>query len=165
VAGAATPALAALIDAGVPHEVVKFASVSRDPRQHSFGVEAVHALTTDGSVAPEQIYKTLIIAVPDGLAVAILPALARLSLKAAASALGAGKATMADQRAAERATGYQVGAISPFGQRTRLPTVVDSGALAWEQVYCSAGRRGWDVAVAPDDLIRLTHALTAAIQA
>ena len=149
----------------MPHEVVKFASVSRDPRQHSFGVEAVHALTTDGSVAPEQIYKTLIIAVPDGLAVAILPALARLSLKAAASALGAGKATMADQRAAERATGYQVGAISPFGQRTRLPTVVDSGALAWEQVYCSAGRRGWDVAVAPDDLIRLTHALTAAIQA
>jgi Cys-tRNA(Pro)/Cys-tRNA(Cys) deacylase len=165
VAGAATPALAALIDAGVPHEVVKFGRGSRDPRERSFGGEAVRALTTAGGVAPEQIYKTLIIAVPDGLAVAILPALARLSLKAAASALGAGKATMADQRAAERATGYVIGAVSPFGQRTRLPTVVDSGALAWEQVYCSAGRRGWDVAVAPDDLIRLTDALTAAIQA
>jgi Cys-tRNA(Pro)/Cys-tRNA(Cys) deacylase len=46
-----------------------------------------------------------------------------------------------------------------------LPTVVDSDAVAWERVYCSAGRRGWDVAVAPGDLIRLTHAVTAAIQA
>jgi Cys-tRNA(Pro)/Cys-tRNA(Cys) deacylase len=162
VASAATPALAALVDAGVPHEVVKYA---HDPRERSFGGEAVRALTTDGAVAPEQIYKTLIIAVGDGLAVAILPALARLSLKSAASALGAGKAGMADQRAAERATGYVAGAISPFGQRTRLPTVVDSGALAWEQVYCSAGRRGWDVAVAPGDLIRLTGAVTADIQA
>ncbi len=159
-AGAATPALAALIAAGVPHEVVKF---DHDSRERSFGVEAVHALTKDGDIAAEQIYKTLIIALPDGLAVAILPALARLSLKAAASALGAGKATMATQRAAERATGYVVGAVSPFGQRTPLPTVVDSGALAWAQVYCSAGRRGWDVAVSPQDLIRLTGAITAAI--
>lgn len=161
-ARAATPALAALIDAGVPHEVVKF---SHDPRERSFGGEAVRALTTTGAVAPAQIYKTLVIAVGDGLAVAVLPALARLSLKAAASALDAGKATMADQRAAERATGYVVGAVSPFGQRTPLPTVVDSAALAWERVYCSAGRRGWDVAVAPGDLIRLTDAVTADIQA
>jgi Cys-tRNA(Pro)/Cys-tRNA(Cys) deacylase len=162
VAGAATPALAALIAAGVSHEVVKF---SHDPRERSFGGEAIRALSTDGGVAPEQIYKTLIIAVPDGLAVAILPALARLSLKAAAWALGAGKAAMADQRAAERATGYVVGAVSPFGQRTPLPTVVDSGALAWERVYCSAGRRGWDVALAPGDLVRLTDAVIADIQA
>ena len=159
---AATPALAALAAAGVPHEVVKF---DHDSRAQSFGAEAVEILTKSEGVAPEQIYKTLIIAVPAGLAVAILPALARLSLKAAASALGAGKAAMADQRAAERATGYVVGAVSPFGQRTRLPTVVDAGALAFERVYCSAGRRGWDVAVAPADLIRLTDAVTAAIQA
>jgi Cys-tRNA(Pro)/Cys-tRNA(Cys) deacylase len=99
------------------------------------------------------------------LAVAILPALARLSLKAAAAALGAGKATMADQRAAERATGYVLGAVSPFGQRTRLSTVVDSGAMAWERMYVSAGRRGWDVAVAPGDLITLTDAVTAELRA
>jgi Cys-tRNA(Pro)/Cys-tRNA(Cys) deacylase len=160
--GAATPALAVLTGAGVPHEVVKFDS---DPRERSFGDEAVRALTTDGAVAPGQIYKTLIIAVGDGLAVAILPALARLSLKAAAAALGAGRATMADRRAAQRATGYVPGAISPLGQRTRLPTVVDSGALEWERMYVSAGRRGWDVAVAPTDLVRLTGAVTAEIQA
>jgi Cys-tRNA(Pro)/Cys-tRNA(Cys) deacylase len=164
VAAAATPALAALVEAGVPHEVVKFDNVSRDPRRRSFGVEAVRALASSGDVSPEQIYKTLIIAVPDGLAVAILPALARLSLKAAASALGVGKAVMADQRVAERATGYLLGAVSPFGQRKQLPTVIDAGALTFERVYCSAGRRGWDVAVAPGDMVRLTGAVTADIQ-
>jgi Cys-tRNA(Pro)/Cys-tRNA(Cys) deacylase len=162
VAGAATPALAALIAAGVPHEVVKF---EHDPRDRSFGGEAVRALTSAGGIGPEQILKTLIVAVSDGLAVAILPALARLSLKAVAAALGAPKAAMADRSAAERATGYVVGAVSPFGQRARLPTVVDASALSWDRVYCSAGRRGWDVAVAPGDLIRLTDAVTADIQA
>ena len=161
-AGAATSALAALIAAGVPHEVVKY---GHDPRQHSFGVEAVHALTKAGGIAAEQIYKTLIIAVPDGLAVAIVPASSKLSLKAAAAALGVTKASMAEPAAAQRATGYVVGAVSPFGQRVPLPTVVDSGALVWDRVYCSAGRRGWDVAVAPGDLIRLTGAVTAAIRA
>ena len=160
----ATPALAALIDAGVAHQVVKYDSNIRDRRHPSFGGEAVRALSGDG-VDPGQIFKTLIIAVPEGLAVAIMPALAKLSLKAAAAALGAGKATMADQRAAERATGYVLGAVSPFGQRTRLPTVVDSSALAWERMYVSAGRRCWDVAVAPGDLIALTGAVSAEIQA
>jgi Cys-tRNA(Pro)/Cys-tRNA(Cys) deacylase len=149
-----------LIDAGVPHQLVKF---DHDPRERSFGGEAVRVLSD--SVEPGQIYKTLIIALPGGLAVAVVPALARLSLKSAAAALGAGKATMADQRAAERATGYVLGAISPLGQRTRLPTVIDSDGLGWERMYVSAGRRGWDVGVAPTDLVRLTGAVTAKIQA
>ncbi|OBK46100.1 aminoacyl-tRNA deacylase [Mycobacterium sp. 1081908.1] len=158
---APTPGIAALVKAGVPHEIVKF---DHDPRESSFGVEAVEALSRVG-VAPEQVYKTLIIAVPDGLAVAMVPAAAKLSLKAAAAALGVARAAMAEPGAAQRATGYVVGAVSPFGQRRRLPTVVDAGALAFERVYCSAGRRGWDVAVSPHDLIRLTAAVTADIRA
>lgn len=158
-ARAATPAIAALVKAGVPHEVVTF---DHDPRERSFGAAAVHALTRAG-IAPEQVYKTLVVEVPDGLAVAILPVPDRLSLKAAAAALGHARATMADPAAAQRATGYVLGAVSPFGQRKPLPTVVDSGALAWQRVYCSAGRRGWDVGVAPQDLVRLTGAVTADI--
>ncbi|OBG72990.1 aminoacyl-tRNA deacylase [Mycobacterium sp. E3305] len=157
---AATPALAALVKAGVPHEVVTF---DHDPRERSFGAEAVHALTERG-IAPEQVFKTLVIAVPGALAVAILPVPERLSLKASAAALGAAKAVMAESAAAERATGYLVGAVSPFGQRKTLPTVVDAGALDFERVYCSAGRRGWDVGVSPQDLIRLTNAVTADIR-
>lgn len=161
-AGAPTPGLAALAAAGVPHEVVKF---SHDPRERSFGDEAVAALTDAHRIAPEQIYKTLVLTTPDGPAVAILPAPSRLSLKAAAAALGLSRAAMADPAAAQRATGYLVGAVSPFGQRRPLPTVVDAEALGWDRVYCSAGRRGWDVAVGPRDLIRLTAAVTARLQA
>jgi Cys-tRNA(Pro)/Cys-tRNA(Cys) deacylase len=162
VAPAATPAIAALLAAEVPHEVVRF---GHDPREQSFGDEAVEALTDSGDIAPEQIYKTLIIAVPNGKAVAVLPVPSRLSLKAAAAALGFSRAQMADPISAERTTGYVVGAISPFGQRKPLPTVVDSDALAWDRLLCSAGKRGWDVAVAPQDLIRLTGAVTADIKA
>ncbi|WP_205876783.1 YbaK/EbsC family protein [Mycobacterium camsae] len=161
-AAAATPALAALTKAGVPHEVVKY---DHDSRERSFGAEAVRALTEAGDIAPEQIYKTLVIAVPAGLAVAVVPASSKLSLKAAAAALGAARAGMADRVVAERTTGYVLGAVSPFGQRKRLPTVLDASALDWATVYCSAGRRGWDVAVAPQDLIRVTGAVTADIRA
>ena len=131
----ATPALAALIAAGVPHEVVKF---GHDPRQHSFGVEAVHALTKARGIAAEQIYKTLIIAVPDGLAVAIVPASSKLSLKAAAAALGVTKASMAEPAAAQRATGYVVGAVSPFGQRVPKLGLLEGG----NAVVVGAGAMG-----------------------
>ena len=159
---AATPALAALSAAGVAYEVIKF---GHDPREGSFGAEAVRELSQAYDVAPQQVYKTLIIAAPEGLAVAMLPAPARLSLKAAAAALGFARAAMADSASAQRATGYVVGAVSPFGQRRQLPTVVDTEALGWDRIFCSAGRRGWDVAVAPADLIRITEAVTADIRA
>jgi Cys-tRNA(Pro)/Cys-tRNA(Cys) deacylase len=151
VTGAATPALTALIKADVPHETFQF--------------DVIGDLSQSGDIAPEQVFKTLIIALPDELAVAIVPVPSRLSLKSAAAALGATKAGMAEPAAAERATGYVVGGISPFGQRKRLRTVVDSSALRFERVLCSAGKRHWDVAVAPQDLIRLTGAIAADIRA
>lgn len=158
---AATPAIAALVKAGVDHEVLRY---HHDSRSGSYGEEAVAALAGD-SLVPEQIFKTLVIAGPSGLAVAVLPVPWKLSLKAAAAALGLPKATMADRAAAERATGYVLGGISPLGQRKQLPTVVDASALAFDRVLCSAGKRGWDVAVAPENLIRLTQAVTADIRA
>ena len=145
-AGAATPGIAALVNAGVPHQVLHF--------------EVVTDLSDSGDFAPEQVFKTLVIALPGELAVAVVPIPSKLSLKAAAAALGAPKAAMAEPAAAERATGYLVGGISPFGQRKRLRTVLDASALKWERMLCSAGKRHWDVAVAPQDLIRLTAAST-----
>ena len=134
-----------------------------DPRAESFGEEAVAALADREGVRPEQILKTLVVAMPSGLGVAVLPVPSKLSLKAAAAALGAPKATMADPAAAQRSSGYVVGGISPLGQRKPLPTVVDSSALQWDRVLCSAGKRGWDVSLSPQDLVRLTNAVTADI--
>jgi Cys-tRNA(Pro)/Cys-tRNA(Cys) deacylase len=162
VARAATPAITALLAAEIPHEVLRY---HHDPLNESFGEEAVNELARVEGVDPGQVYKTLIIALPKGLAVAVLPVPAKLSLKAAAAALGAPRATMADRAAAERSTGYVIGGISPFGQRKRLPTVVDSSAMRWDRVLCSAGKRGWNVALHPQDLIRLTNAVTADIRA
>lgn len=162
-ARAATPAIAALVAAGVPHEVLVY---HHDARVESFGDEAVAALAVRTGVAADQILKTLIIAMPGGaLAVAVLPVPDKLSLKAAAAALGVPKVEMAGRAAAERSTGYVVGGISPLGQRKALPTVVDASVTAWDRVLCSAGKRGWDVALTPGDLIRLTHAVTADILA
>ena len=161
-ARAATPAIAALLNAEVPHRVLQY---QHDPRNESFGEEAVEELAQVEGVHPEQVFKTLVVALPKGLAVAVIPVPSKLSLKAVAAALGVPKATMADRTAAERSTGYVIGGISPFGQRKPLPTVVDASALRWDRVLCSAGKRGWDVGVHPQDLIRLTNAVTADIRA
>ncbi|WP_231737719.1 aminoacyl-tRNA deacylase [Mycobacterium sp. IS-1742] len=156
---AATPAIAALVSDGAPHAVLQY---RHDPRAGSYGDEAVAELAATG-VDAQQVFKTLVIAVPKGLAVAVLPVPAKLSLKAAAAALGESKATMAERAAAERSTGYVLGGISPLGQRKRLPTVIDASALQWDRVLCSAGKRGLEIAVAPADLVRLTGAVTADI--
>ena len=161
-ARAATPAIAALVAAGTAHRVLAY---HHDPRTQSFGDEAVDALAAAEGVSAAQILKTLVMAVPGGLAVAVLPVPDRLSLKAAAAALGVPKATMADPAAAQRSTGYVVGGISPLGQRKALPTVVDRSALEWDRVLCSAGKRGLDIALAPRDLVALTNAVTADIRA
>jgi Cys-tRNA(Pro)/Cys-tRNA(Cys) deacylase len=162
VAGAATPAIAALVAAGVSYELLTY---HHDPRNDAFGDEAVAQLAATTDVSAEQVFKTLLIAIPTGLAVAVLPVPYRLSLKAAAAALGVARADMAERSAAERSTGYVVGGISPLGQRKPLPTVVDDSVHAWDRVLCSAGKRGLQVAVAPEDLVRLTKAVTADILA
>lgn len=161
-ARAATPAIAALVAAGIPHEVLQY---QHDPRSQAYGDEAVAELAANTGVSPEQIFKTLVVAIPAGLAVAVVPVPAKLSLKAVAAALGAPKATMADPAAAQRSTGYVLGGISPLGQRKALPTVVDESALAWDTVLCSAGKRGLEIALAPADLIALTRAVSADIRA
>jgi len=162
VARAATQAIAVLVAAGVPYEVLQY---HHDPRNESFGAEAVAELAATMDVSAEQVFKTLVVAIPKGLAVAVLPVPYKLSLKAAAAALGVPKAEMAERAAAERSTGYVIGGISPLGQRKPLPTVVDDSVHAWDRVLCSAGKRGLQVALAPDDLVRLTKAVTADILA
>ena len=158
----ATPAIAVLVAAGVPYEVLTY---THDARAESFGEEAVAALAGEYGLVPEQILKTLVVAGPSGLGVAVIPVPAKLSLKAAAAALGWPRAAMAERAAAQRSTGYVLGGISPIGQRRRLPTVIDSSALGFDRVLCSAGKRGWDLVLEPVDLIRLTDAVSADIRA
>lgn len=153
---AATPALAALARAGVPHTVRPF---RHDAGAPSYGLAAAAALGVD----PSRVLKTLVADVDGRLTIGVVRVDHSLDLKALAAATGGRRAVLADAAAAERATGYVVGGISPLGQRRRLPTVVDRSALDHATVYVSAGRRGLDVELAPGDLVRLLAATTAAI--
>jgi Cys-tRNA(Pro)/Cys-tRNA(Cys) deacylase len=151
-----TPATVALTQAGVEFAVHTYA---HDPAAASYGMEAAQVLDVDAA----RVLKTLVASVDGQLTVAVVPVDGQLDLKALATALGAKRAEMADPAAAERSSGYVRGGISPLGQRKQLPTVVDASALAFATVYVSGGRRGFDVELAPTDLIRLTAATVAPI--
>lgn len=124
-----------------------------------FGREAAEAL----GVEADRVFKTLLAEVDGRLAVGIVPVTGKLDLKALAAALGGKRAVMADAVVAERRTGYVVGGISPIGQKTAHPTVLDETAELWDTVFVSGGRRGLDLELAPADLIRATSAVVADI--
>ncbi len=153
---ASTPAIAALVRAGVEHRVHSY---THDPAVESFGEEAVDALGVDAG----RVFKTLVVSTGTALVVGIVPVPTMLDLKALAAVVGAKRVDMADPAAAERATGYLVGAISPVGQKRRLDTVLDESALSWDTVFCSAGRRGLELEIAPRALLEVTRARAAAI--
>ena len=151
-----TPATLALTRAGVAYAVHTY---QHDPAAPSYGLEAARALGVEAA----RVLKTLLVDTGAGLAVGIVPVDRSLDLKAMAAALRAKKVAMADPRAAERSTGYVVGGISPIGQKRRLPTVLDAGALDHRSVFVSGGRRGMDLEVAPADLVDHLGAGTARI--
>jgi Cys-tRNA(Pro)/Cys-tRNA(Cys) deacylase len=141
-----TPATRAATRAGVTFAVHEY---EHDPSTESYPLEAAAALRVD----PARVLKTLVVTLRDGLAVCIVPSNATLDLRA----LGKHAAT-APVEHAERVTGYVAGGISPLGQRRPLPTYLDDSATHLDTVFVSAGRRGLDIELGPDDLISLTHA-------
>ncbi len=106
-----TPAITAARAAKIQFSVHEY---EHDPAASSFGLEAAQKLGLD----PQRVFKTLIVELDGGpLGVAVIPVSAMLNMKQCARALGAKKAAMAERRAAERATGYVMGGISPLGQK------------------------------------------------
>jgi Cys-tRNA(Pro)/Cys-tRNA(Cys) deacylase len=97
------------------------------------------------------------------LAVGVVPVASRLDLKRIARAAGAKKAAMADPAEVERVTGYVLGGVSPLGQKKPLGTFIDQSARAFATVYVSAGRRGLEIGLSPQDLARLTAGTFVAI--
>ena len=145
-----TPAVVAAERAGIP--------VSLHEYEHESGAAYGLEAAAKTGVDPARVFKTLVVTQDGALSVAVVPVAAQLDLRA----LGK-RAALADRAAAERATGYVLGGISPLGQRKRLPTLVDESALAFETIFVSAGRRGLELELAPDDLVRLTDARVTAV--
>ena len=153
---ASTPATVALKAAGI---LFTEHSYDHDPANRNFGEEAATVLGVDA----ERVFKTLMVDVDGRLCVAIVPVTGKLDLGALAAAVRGKRAAMADPAVAERKTGYLVGGISPIGQKTPLPTVLDETAELFDSVFVSGGRRGFDIELAPSDLVVITNAIVAAI--
>ncbi|MFF7184593.1 Cys-tRNA(Pro) deacylase [Streptomyces sp. NPDC008222] len=151
-----TPATVALTAAGVNFTVHSY---DHDPSHPSYGEEAAEAT----GVSPDRVFKTLVADVDGALVVGVVPVAGSLDLKALAAAVGGKRAAMADPALAERTTGYVRGGISPLGQRKKLRTVLDASASSHATICVSAGRRGLEVEVSPEDLAALTDATLAPI--
>jgi Cys-tRNA(Pro)/Cys-tRNA(Cys) deacylase len=140
----------ALAKAGVPFTLHEYAHADQ---RRDYGVEAVEALGLD----PARTFKTLVAAIesdPRTMVVGVVPVAAQLDLRALGTAAGVKHLVMADVTAAEKATGYVAGGISPIGHRRRLAVFVDESARALPSVCVSGGRRGLEIELAPDDLVR-----------
>jgi Cys-tRNA(Pro)/Cys-tRNA(Cys) deacylase len=153
---APTPAAVALDRAGIAYTLHQY---DHDPSAASFGAEAAEALGID----PERVFKTLVASTGSHLVVGIVPVTTTLDLKLLAHAVDAKRCEMADPAAAERATGYVLGGISPLGQKRRLTTVIDASAERWPTIWCSGGRRGLEIELAPADLAAITDGRFVAI--
>jgi Cys-tRNA(Pro)/Cys-tRNA(Cys) deacylase len=151
---AITPALNALARAGVNHRVLEY---TVGDSEDTYGETVAAALGVD----PARLFKTLVVTVDQVPVLALIPVSRHLSLKALARVAGGKRAVMATPAQAERWSGYVVGGISPFGQRTRLPAFVDISAGDHDRVLVSAGQRGLQVELSPSDLLWVLSARTA----
>ena len=151
-----TPAINELEAASIAYSVHEY---ERGDELRDFGIEAAERLGLD----PDRVFKTLLATADGRQVVAIVPVSGKVGLKQLGRAIGAKRVEMCDPAVAERITGYVRGGISPFGQKKRLPTVVDEIAAVFDTIYVSGGRRGLDIAVAPGDLIAYLDATVADI--
>ena len=147
-----TPAVEAAKRAGIAYELHEYEGV--DIGEGDYAVSVATAL----GLPPGRLFKTLVATSDGKLQLFVVPADRQLDLRRAGK-----RVTLADRAAAERATGYVVGGISPLGQRKRLPATIDETALDWDTILVSAGRRGLQIELAPSDLVALIGAKVAPI--
>ena len=145
-----TPAITAAKKHKIQFKIHKY---KHDPKHHSFGLEAVEKL----NLQQEKVFKTLVAELASGeMVVAIIPVAEMLDLKKVAQACGEKKAGMADKQRVMKTTGYVLGGVSPLGQKKVLRTLLDSSAGNQQTIFVSAGRRGLEIELTPDDLLQLT---------
>ena len=146
-----TPATTALEKAGIAFTLHEY---DYDPDAARIGLQAAEALR----VPPDQLLKTLMAKAGGSIVCVLVPSNREVSLKRLAAAAGAKGAAMLTPAEAERATGYHVGGISPFGQKKRAATFIEQTALAHPTVLVNGGRRGLQIEIAPADLMRAAGA-------
>lgn len=151
-----TRATQALAKAGVTFTVHTY---DYDPNAERIGLQAAEAIGEE----PHRVLKTLMAEV-DGKAVCVVvPSDREVSMKKLAAAFGGKSAAMMKPAIAEKATGYVVGGISPFGQKKKVPTAIEEAAMSEAFVYMNGGQRGLQVRLSPVDAQRVLDAIVASV--
>lgn len=167
--GGGTPAVALLTEHGVPftlheYELEPLSGVEQHRGERiAYGDAAAAAL----GIAPDRLYKTLVLSIEGAkdvrvlFALAVVPSSGELSEKAVAAALHAKRAALADAESVRRVTGYVPGGVSPLGSKRPLPLLLDTGASAHATIVVSAGQRGSSIELSPADLLRIGEGVMA----
>jgi Cys-tRNA(Pro)/Cys-tRNA(Cys) deacylase len=149
-----TRAAQALDKLGIPYEIREF-------QEEELGADEVAEKL---HIPLAQVFKTLVVhGDRTGVILACLPGTMTLSLKALARVSGNRKVEMVEKDEIHRLTGYIRGGVSPLGGKKDYPVYLDESALAQPIISVSAGIRGMQLFIQPQDLARATRAKVAAI--
>ncbi|MDD6275062.1 MAG: Cys-tRNA(Pro) deacylase [Clostridiaceae bacterium] len=144
-AASKTNAVRLLEAAGIPFELGEYEVDEED-------LSGVHAAEMIG-MPPEQVFKTLVARGDrNGIAVFCIPVAEELDLKRAAAVSGNKSLQMVHVRELLALTGYIRGGCSPVGMKKHYPTYVDETCILFDRIAVSAGRRGLQLLISPDDL-------------
>ena len=142
--------------AGIPYELRSY-QVDEDDLSAPLVAEKI-------GLPPEQVFKTLVARGDrNGVLIACIPANTELDLKAVAVASGNKKVDLVAVKEVLGLTGYIRGGVSPIGARKPYPFFLDETADLWDVISVSAGVRGTQMLIAPDDLARVTEGVRCAI--
>jgi Cys-tRNA(Pro)/Cys-tRNA(Cys) deacylase len=146
-----TPATLALTKAGIAFAT---ATYDYDPDADRVGLQAAEAM----GVSPAIVLKTLMAEVDGKPVCVVVPSDEEVNMKKLAAAFGGKSAHMMKPADAERLTGYKVGGISPFGQKRKVPTVIEETVVLLDEIFMNGGQRGLQVRMKPDDAITALEA-------
>ena len=132
---------------------ISYESHTYEPDSTMSGEEIAGILGEDAS----KVFKTLVTQGKSGdYYVFVVPVKAELDLKKAAKASGEKAVSMIKQKELLPLTGYVHGGCSPIGMKKQFPTFIHETAFQYEKIFVSAGKVGFQIELAPDDLISVT---------
>ncbi len=132
---------------------ITYESHSYEPDATMSGEQIAHILGED----PDKVFKTLVTMGKSGAYyVFVVPVKAELDLKKAAKVAGEKAVNMIKQKELLPLTGYVHGGCSPIGMKKQFPTFIHETATDFEKIFVSAGRVGFQIELAPSDLINVT---------
>jgi Cys-tRNA(Pro)/Cys-tRNA(Cys) deacylase len=136
-------------------------------REYEVDPEDLSAITVAKKIGmpAEQVFKTLLVTGgPNIYRFAVIPGDAELDFKKLARAAGLRKAEMAPLKDVQPLTGYIRGGVTLFGSRKPFPVYIDETAILFDKISVSAGARGTQLILSPEDYLRAAQALEVEVQ-